>query len=88
MTAPSDIATPRNFAAGIGSVLRIVVPLPCATGDDRKPVRLLPRRRLTAAILPIVSRATGAACGGDDLGSGVIGQGGGEAHGETLHQKK
>lgn len=61
--------------------------LPRATGDDRKPVRLLPRRRLTTTIFPIVGRATGATCGGDDLGGSVVSQGFGEGHGQTIHRK-
>lgn len=65
----------------------LVVPLPCATGDDGQPMRLLPRGRLTAAILPIVGRATGATSGGDDLGGGILGKLGCEGHGQTIHRK-
>lgn len=52
--------------------------------DDSEPVNLLPRGRLAPAILPIVSRATGATSGGDDVGSGILGKVSGEAHGQTL----
>lgn len=65
----------------------LVVPLPCATGDDGKPVRLLPRRRLTTAILPIVGGATGATSSGNDLGGGILGKLGCEGHGQTIHRK-
>ena len=65
----------------------LVVPLPCATGDDGQPMMLLPRRRLTAAILPIVGRATRATSGGDDLGGGVVGERFSEGHGQTIHRK-
>ena len=87
MPAPQDIASPLNSAAGSGSVRRLVRFLPCATGDDRQPVRLLPSGRFTPAILPIVGSATRAACGGDDLGGGVVREVGGEGHGQTIHRK-
>ena len=58
-----------------------------STLDDRQPVRLLPRRRLTTAIFPIVSRATGATSGSDDLGGSVVGERFGKAHGQTIHGK-
>ena len=66
----------------------LVVPLPCATDDDRKPVRLLPRRRLTASILPIVGRATGATDGGNNIGGGILDKVGSEGHGQIIPQKK
>ena len=78
MPAPQDNASPLNSAAGSGSVRRLVRFLPSATGDDRQPVRLLPSGRFTPAILPIVGSATRAACGGDDLGGGVVREVGGE----------
>jgi len=61
--------------------------LPCATGDDRKPVSLLPRRRLTTAILPIVGSATRTADGGNNIGGGILSKIGGEAHGQNLPRK-
>jgi hypothetical protein len=64
----------------------LVVPL-CASGDDRKPVRLLPSRRLPAAILPIVGGPARASGGGDDLGGGVIGKLVGEGHGRIVARK-
>ena len=70
LTGPAA-TLPAGFGAGHGWERCLVVPLPCATGDDSKPMRLLPRRGLTAAILPIVSCATGATSGGDDLGGGA-----------------
>jgi hypothetical protein len=87
MTAPSDTAAPLNFSAGIGSVLRLVVPLPGATGDDRQQMGLQPGRRLATSVLPIVGRATGATRSGDDLGGGVIGNLVSEGHGQTIHRK-
>jgi hypothetical protein len=65
----------------------LVVPLPCATGDDGKPVRLLPRGRFAAPILPIVGRATRATSGGNDLGGCVVSERFSEGHGETMHGK-
>jgi hypothetical protein len=65
----------------------LVVPLFGATGDDGKPVDLLPRRRLTTAILPIVCCATRATSGGYDLGGGVVGERFSEGHGQTIHGK-
>lgn len=65
----------------------LVVPLPCATGDDRKPVWLLPRRRFAPTILPFVSGGTWTTKRGDNLGGGVVSKVGVEAHGEILHRK-
>ena len=62
--------------------------LPCATGDDRQPMRLLPRRRLSTAILPIVGGATRAAGSGHDLGGGIRGELLGVGHGQILPPKK
>ena len=58
-----------------------------STFDDRQPMRLLPRRRLTTAILPIVGRATRATSGSDDLGGCVVSEGFGKAHGQTVSRK-
>ncbi len=77
----------NGFPAGIGCERWLVVPLFGATGDDGQPMRLLPRRRLTPAILPIVGCAARATSGGDDLGGGKLGKVGGEAHGQTLPRK-
>lgn len=66
----------------------LVVPLPCATGDDGQPMRPLPRGRLTTAILPIVGSPTRATGGGDDLGGGVVGERFSEGHGQTVSRKK
>jgi hypothetical protein len=65
----------------------LVVPLFGATGDDGQPMRLLPRRRLTTAILPIVGRSARTADGGDNIGGGKLGKVCGEAHGQNLPGK-
>jgi len=62
--------------------------LPCATGDDRKPVRLLPRRRFAPTILPVVGRAARATCGGYDLSGGVVGELFCKGHWQTVSRKK
>ena len=80
-------ALPAGLGAGHGWERCLVRFLPCATGDDRKPVRLLPRRRFAPTIFPVVGRAAWATSGGDDLGGGVIGEGFGKAHGQTVSWK-
>ena len=47
-------------------------------------MRLLPRWRLSPAILPIVGRAARTVQGGDDVGGGVIGKLVGEGHGGSV----
>ena len=72
---------------GIGWHERLVGLLSCATGDDGKPMGLLPRRRFSAAILPIVGSATRATRGGYDLGGSGIGKLVSKGHGQTIHGK-
>ena len=55
--------------------------------DDAEPMDLLPCGRLASPVLPVVGRGTGATSGGDDVGSGVAGKFGGEAHGQTIPRK-
>jgi hypothetical protein len=52
--------------------------------DDPQPVRLLPCRRLPAAILPIVGRASGATDGGNDLSGREFGKAVFEKHAENV----
>ena len=59
--------------AGIGCVMRLVVPLRVC-GEDAEPMRLLPNGRAAASTLPVVGGGTLATQGGDYLGSGVIGK--------------
>lgn len=87
MTTALPTPLPARLPRGGRWLLGLVVLLPCATGDDRKPMWLLPLRRLTTAILPIVGRATGAAGGGNDLGGGILGNLVSEGHGKTIHGK-
>jgi len=86
MTAPLHSASSTDSPAGIGCVMRFVVLLRFF-GDDGKQYRLQPGGRLAAAILPLVSGGTWTAKRGNDLGGGVVGKVGGEAHGEILHRK-
>lgn len=53
-----------------------------------EPVPLLPLRRLTPAIQPIVSRASRASENGDDVGCGVVGNRLGERHGSNRNGKR
>lgn len=86
MTISEDTASQsrRTSPLMVIPVHCLVVLLPCATGDDGQPMRLLPRGRLTTAILPIVGRATGATSGGDNLGGGVVSERFIERHGQTV----
>lgn len=83
-------ATPReisaNNLASRGWMMRLVVLLGFS-GDDGKENGLLPKRRLSAAILPLVSGGSWTAKRGDNLGSGVVGKVCVEAHAEILHRK-
>ena len=62
--------------------------LPCAAGDERKPMGLLPRWRFTTPILPIIGGPTRATNGCDDLGGGVVSERLREGHGQTVSRKK
>ena len=70
-----------------GSVRCLVVPL-LGGDDDGKQDRLQPSGRRTAAILPLISRRTGATQDADKLRCGNLGEVFLEGHGEILPQKK
>ena len=73
--------------ASIGCDHGLVVPLRVASNDIREN-NLLPKRRLAAAILPLVSRGSWTPQGGDDLGSGIWLKVFSEGHGRRIHGKK
>lgn len=64
----------------------LVVPLRVC-GNDMKENGLLPKRRLTTAILPFVGGGSRATQGCDDLGGGVVGKVRVETHGRRIHGK-
>lgn len=55
--------------------------------DDRQPMRLLPLGRLTATLKPIVSGATRATDGGNNLDGGILGNLFREGHGRNVSRK-
>jgi len=83
-----DAALRLRFARPLPrrSIQLLVVPLR-VRGNDIEKNGLLPKRRLAASILPLVSGRSRATHGGDDLGSGVVGKVGVETHGRRIHGK-
>ena len=55
--------------------------------NERQPMRLLPLRRLAPALEPIISRATRATDGVNDMGGGEVGELVSEGHGQTVSRK-
>lgn len=85
MTAASTLSfRPNARPAGICWDHRLVVPLRVVV-DDLEKNGLLPKRRLAAAILPLVGGGSRAPQGGNNLGGGVVGKVGGETHGRRIH---
>jgi hypothetical protein len=64
----------------------LVVPLR-RCGQDTEPMCLLPLRRLSAAILPIIGGSPLASKPSLDLRGSVVSEGFGKAHGQTLPRK-
>ena len=71
----------------------MVIPVHCLVvplrrcGQNAKPMRLLPLRRLSASILPIVGGPALASKPSLDLRGGVVGELVSEGHGQTIHRK-
>ncbi len=70
-------------SSGISSL-----PLPCSTGDDGQPMRLLPLRRHPAPVLPLVGRSARAAKDADKIGGRNLSEVFLKGHGGILPQKK
>jgi hypothetical protein len=90
MTVASTLPLRPNAApAGICWDHRLVPLRWSGALKERQPMCLLPRWRLSPAILPIVSRASRTVQGGDDVGGGVVGKLFRECHGRTVaHENK
>lgn len=88
MTAALPTPLLARLPRGGRWLLGLVVPLSCATGDDRKQYRLQPGRRRAAAVLPLVSGGAWTTEDADNLRRGNVGNGFLEGHAGILPQKK